>query len=481
MKSVIPLVGLNIAISACFALPSVLAANPSGLQAGAAAIDITPRRLPIVMSGSFGNRQAVGVHDPLHARALVLDDGATCIALVACDSLLLSRDIFDAAKAEASKITGIPAGHILMAATHTHSGPAAVPLAKIQPNPQYRAYLQQQLAAAVVLAKSRLRPAKIGWGVGQLAEQVHNRRWHVKKEAISPNPFGRVDERVRTNPPPGSDVLLHPAGPTDPDVACISVRTSDNRPLALLGSYALHYVGGVPAGQLSADYFGEFASQIAQRVEGDDAFVGMLFNGASGDINNINFVDPQRRSPPGEQIRRVSSNVADVALQAIEGVAYRDDMQISVETRNLSLGVRRPNDEELTRARAMLAAAADPDMLTRDEVYAYEAMQLACWPAREEAPLQVIRIGELGIVALPCEAFAEIGLEIKRRSPYKPTVVIGLANGYNGYLPTPEQHALGGYETWRCRWSYLEPAASEKIVDTVEAMCREMFSGKSSD
>ena len=81
--------------------------------------------------------------------------------------------------------------------------------------------------------------------------------------------------------------------------------------------------------------------------------------------------------------------------------------------------------------------------------------------------LQALRIGDLGICAVPCEVFVEIGLELRKKSPLKQTFTIELANGYNGYLPTPDQHKLGGYETWRARSSYLEPDASPKIVRTL--------------
>ena len=92
---------------------------------------------------------------------------------------------------------------------------------------------------------------------------------------------------------------------------------------------------------------------------------------------------------------------------------------------------------------------------------------LAKYPDTVKATIQAIRVGELGIVAIPCEVFTEIGLEIKAKSPLKPTFTIELANGYNGYLPTPAQHALGGYETWRARSSYLDVNASEAITKTV--------------
>ena len=72
--------------------------------------------------------------------------------------------------------------------------------------------------------------------------------------------------------------------------------------------------------------------------------------------------------------------------------------------------------------------------------------------------------------AIPCEVFTEIGLEIKKASPLPNTFTIELANGYNGYLPTPAQHALGGYETWRARSSYLEEDASPKVVTAVKEL-----------
>jgi len=102
-----------------------------------------------------------------------------------------------------------------------------------------------------------------------------------------------------------------------------------------------------------------------------------------------------------------------------------------------------------------------------NEVYARETIRFSEAEPSVQLKLQTISIGELAIVAIPCEVFAGIGLEIKRRSPFPATFVIGLANGYNGYLPSPQQHALGGYETWRSSWSYLETEASIRITDSV--------------
>ena len=108
------------------------------------------------------------------------------------------------------------------------------------------------------------------------------------------------------------------------------------------------------------------------------------------------------------------------------------------------------------------------------EVYARETLLMAKYPPKVPVILQAIRIGELGIVANPCETFVEIGLSIKQKSPLRPTFTLSLANGYNGYLPTPEHHALGGYETWRARSSYLEVGASPKIVEAWLALLKDV-------
>jgi hypothetical protein len=141
------------------------------------------------------------------------------------------------------------------------------------------------------------------------------------------------------------------------------------------------------------------------------------------------------------------------------------------ETR-LTLGRRLPPKADVGRAKAILAASREANLTKLEQVYARETVLMENWPKDIEIVLQAIRIGELGIAAIPCEVFVEIGLELKKRSPLKPTFTIELANGYAGYLPTEAQHALGGYETWRARSSFLEEKAAGKIQDKVLELLR---------
>ena len=143
---------------------------------------------------------------------------------------------------------------------------------------------------------------------------------------------------------------------------------------------------------------------------------------------------------------------------------YQDWAPLRMEQKEVRLAVRRPGGEDLARAEAILAKAKGRELRGLPEIYARETMFIKDYPDEVPLILQAIRIGDLGIAAVPCEVFAEIGLEIKSRSPLKPTFAIELANGCNGYLPTPPQHKLGGYETWRARSSYLEVDASVKIT-----------------
>jgi len=136
---------------------------------------------------------------------------------------------------------------------------------------------------------------------------------------------------------------------------------------------------------------------------------------------------------------------------------------LSVATSELSLSIRKPDAERLRWANTILDSPESQGPHRWSRIYAREALHLSRYPNQLDIPLQAIRIGEIGIAAAPCEVFAETGLAIKRTSPLRHTMVIELANGYTGYLPTRQQHEWGGYETWPARSSLLEVMAESKI------------------
>jgi hypothetical protein len=294
---------------------------------------------------------------------------------------------------------------------------------------------------------------------------------------MQPNPFGKLDA-VKMNPPSSPDILDHPAGPTDPDVDVLFVQDAKRKPLALFANYALHYVGGSPKGEISADYFGEFARVFPSRVGAGADFVAMMSNGASGDINNIpfNVVRPPRE--PFEQIRIVAQKVADTAWLAFRKIDdYRSDVHLAMLQRTVALKYRRPNEEQLAEARAILAVK-DPaavELLPR-LAQNYARNTVASAERAEDTlnvTLQVIRIGDVAVCGIPFETFVEMGLDLKKRSPFSKTLVIGLANGRHGYLPTFAQHPLGGYETW-LGTNVVQEDASVILTDALLEMLSEL-------
>jgi hypothetical protein len=460
----------------CLLVAFAAAPQPGPLRAGVATSVITPR-LGTSINGGMRDRRAAHIHDELHARCLVLDNGQERIALAVCDSCMIPRAVIDAAKAEAQERTGIPADHMLVCATHTHSAPTASPVFQSDPDPAYTRFLAGRIADGIRRAHNNLAPARLGWAVGTEPTCVFNRRWHMKPGTIPPDPFGGRTDRVKMNPPAGSANLLEPAGPTDPDVPVIALQRADGTPLALLATYSLHYVGGTGAGHISADYFGMFCDRMQHLIGADrldPPFVAMLTNGTSADINNINFRKKRTRVPPYAQMRAVAHTVAGAAHRAYRTITYRDRIPLAVRQRTLKLGVRRPTEAELERARAILARAEGPVLRSLEEVYARETVLLAEYPPAVELVLQTLRIGDVAICAIPCEVFVEIGRELRRRGPLSYTYTVQLANGYNGYLPTVEQHRLGGYETWRARSSYLEVEAAPRITAALGAMLDEL-------
>jgi neutral/alkaline ceramidase-like enzyme len=439
------------------------------LRAGAAKSNMT---LPLGANNGgviLRGGPAKYVHDELHARCLVLDDDATQLAFVVCDLRMISRNLVDRAKELAAAALGWPSDHMLVAATHTHAAPGLVNIQQGAIDRWYADFVVLRISDAIRRAAAQLAPARVGWGSIRKPEHVFNRRWKVNPNEAPPNPFGDRSDAVVTNPT-RSQIVVEPAGPVDPELSVLSVQHADGRPLAVLANYGLHYVGGYTPGSVSADYFAVFADRVGQLLgeeTGGAPFVGMMSNGASGDVNNVNHFQPAERSPPWQKMQTVAEDLAHTAARLCRDIQYRDAVTLAAKTRELELSVRRPNADRLRWAREMVAGIQDRDKLTRPQVYAEEAIALAEGPERVSAPLQAVRIGELTIAAASCEVFAETGLQIKERSTSKSTFLIELANGFNGYLPTPEQHAWGGYETWPARSSYLEVDAAPKIRDGV--------------
>ena len=442
-------------------------------RAGAAASNITPRLgLPIV--GNFTRPVGSHVHDELHAKCVVLDDGQTKLALVIVDTIGIRREVCDTVKERIEEATGIPSQNVLMAGTHTHSS-VRIRLVDEEKPTEYSTFVAKRIVDGVCRALGNLEPARIGRGSAQVPDQVFSRRYFMKPGTPVPNPFGGVDQ-VKMNPGRGNPNILKAAGPTDPEIAFLSIQAADGRPIAILANYSLHYVGPAAGAVYSADYFGVFGDRIQQLLGADrldPPFVGIMSNGTSADINNINWPNKAvKKWGPYEKMNQVAEVCAQAVYKAHQDVKFCDNVTLAAVTEELTLGVRKPTAEQIAYAKEILAKPEDAKRYYKHE-RSYAGRVQSALKSEDEITivLQALRIGDWGVCAIPFEVFAEIGLELKAESPLGPTFVVSHANGSTGYLPTAAQHKLGGYETW-LGTNRVEFEAASKIADRLLAMLK---------
>src|SRR5690625_192539 len=342
-------VALNIVlVLICRASPNWLdAQNERIFRAGASESNITPwLGLPIV--GNWGTPLANHIHDDLFSKCLVLDDGKTRLVYVLIDNVGVPQWVYDKAKDVLFEKTGIPKEQVLMAAVHNHSAVSAGGQGRKrkgysvnEPLDDYQKFLISRIVDGVLVAINRLEPAKIGWGSVDVPQFLFNRRYFMKEPVI--NPFGGKD-LVQMNPRAKDPNIEKPAGPIDPEVAFISVQSIDERPIAALANYSLHYVGGVPRGHISGDYFAVFADRIQELLGADrqdPPFVGIMSNGTSGDVNNVDFIGNPPGHKPYEKMRIVANDVAEEVLRVYKGIEHQDHVELAAVQSELPLKIRR--------------------------------------------------------------------------------------------------------------------------------------------
>jgi putative membrane-bound dehydrogenase-like protein len=435
-------------------------------RAGAHAVDISPTGFPVRVNAMFTERSADKVTDPLFAKALALDDGTTRLVICVVDTCMMPRDLIDRAKAEASKATGVPVERMLVSATHTHSAPSAMGCLGSRVDPGYAAFLPGRISAAIIGAVERLAPARIGWAQAEDWEHTFNRRWIRRPDRMLTDPFGERNVRAHMHPGHESPDAVGPSGPVDPQLSVLAVQRADGKPLALLANYSQHYYGSP---LLSSDYYGRFARHIATLLGADDSFVGIMSQGTSGDQMWMDYGALKNEIGYDAYAKAIAERVAAM----VKPMTWHESAPLQMAERKLELGYRVPDGKRLAWAREMAAKLGDKLPQAQPEIYALEAIHLHERP-RTELRIQALRIGDLGIAALPNEVFAITGLKLKRHSPFPATFNIELANGAEGYIPPPEQHRLGGYTTWAARTAGLETNAEPRIVETALALLEDV-------
>ena len=438
-------------------IPAMPAA--ASLRAGAARVDVTPTHFPVISNCMFLERMAEKAYAPLYAKALVLEDSGTRLAIVVVDSCMMPRELIDRAKDMARAKTGIPAERMLVSATHTHSAPASMGCLGSDAQADYAELLPGKIAEAIDRAAARLAPAKAGSASLDDYEHTHCRRWIFRPDKMRSDPFGNLNVRANMHPGYQNPDAIAPSGPVDPGLSVLSVQTLEGKPLAVLANYSQHYFGS-PI--LHPDYFGVFSEKIAALIGAGEGFVAMMSQGTSGDQMWMDYGKPRSDIT----LDQYAEGVTTRAMEAYRKIQYRDKLKLAMAETRLTLGRRVPDSRRLEWAKDLLAKMNGAKPRNQQEVYAREQLFLHDEPSRE-LKLQALRIGDLGIAAIPNEVFAITGLSIKARSPLAGTFVVELANGAEGYIPPPAQHRLGGYTTWPARTAALETDAEPKIAEAI--------------
>ncbi len=450
---------------------AVLGSDPAWLRgefrAGAAVVDVTPTKLPVLVNGGMLSRSLDKVNTPVRARAVALSDGRTTVVIVVVDSCMMPRPLLDEVKALAGQRTGIPPDRMLISATHTHSAPACVGCLGTDADPDYVPLLREKLVQVIAAAAARMEPARVGFGRADAAEFTALRRWIRRPDRIAEDPFGNPTVRANMHAGRNWDDVTGESGPEDPELSLISFQALDGRPLAVLANFSMHYFGDR---DISADYFGLFCEGLKARLAPESEFVGLLSHGCSGDIWRRDYTKPESEWNATQTIQEYTDGLLEIALATCAGIKHQADVDLAMAERRMTLKYRVPDKQRLEWAQRIVSEMGDRIPQNQREVYARE--QLILHERQEtEIVVQALRIGEIAITTTPCETYAITGLKIKAASPLAQTMVIELANGGDGYIPPPEQHLFGGYNTWPARSAGLEVTAEPRIT----AACIELL------
>jgi neutral ceramidase len=434
--------------------------------AGAAKVDITPS-LGTIVGVDFLNHYARFIHDPLHVKTLVFKQNDLITAIIVVDICIMATDDMDDIKLKIQTETGINPQNILLASNHNHASGAVISLLGGSADTAYRNKLPALIVASVQLAKIKLKPARIAADSILAPEFVVCRRYLMQDGFEAKNPVTRGLDTVKTNPFGAESQIIGRAAVPDPELYFLAIKDLDDKWIALLGNYSLHYAADWPDDSITADYFGEFALHLQQKLNATDDFIGIMSNGTSGDINIWDFMNPDRL--PKENYAKsklIGETLAQRVVEKIPHLQWQNNPPMAMENTDIELSTRKPSASELALAtQSFIENDFDNLSLKKDmtqRIYDREQILLNEYPDTISLPVQALKIGDLVMGALPGEFFAETGLSLKKdiKSKY---FSICLANAYGGYIPPAHEIVRGGYETWRARSSFMAMDAEAKI------------------
>jgi len=420
------------------------------------------------MSGYFRERPSTGTSNPLRAKAVVLRQGGESAALVSCDIIGLSPDVSSRARKRASKETGIPAENILIAATHSHTGPLYFgalrkhfhdqAIAKHGSDPyektNYPSRLARQIAKAIARANAAAKPIRLEAGSAEQQGLAFNRRFHMRNGTVRFNPGVLNPDIVRV------------AGPIDPEVGIVFLRQADTgNNIAALINFALHLdtVGG---SMYAADY-PFYVEQALRKQYGKDLTL-LYGTGTCGDINHIDVTKRERLKTD-----YIGKTLAETVLAKSESLKAIAEPSLAVRSEIVEVPLQRYGPERIAWAHENIKKVGTKELSFLEQVEAYKILAIEMRGSRTiRLEVQVFRLSrDVAVVGLPGEVFVDLGLAIKKASPFERTLVIELCQDAPGYIPTEKAFAEGSYETVNSR---IAPGGGERMAEAAIRLLKEL-------
>ncbi|MGQ9621407.1 MAG: hypothetical protein ACUVTX_10555 [Bacteroidales bacterium] len=452
------------------------------MSAGFAELDITPE-LGMEQPGGYSKSYHRTVHDPCKVRAVVIDDGKKRVAIVGVDAISIPRQLTESVRKQVAERCGIGPEAILLGASHTHSGGPLdgtfpgeydhaddlVKTLAYEKSPavdmKYYVHVEKQLVESICEAdKSRV---EVCMGVGKGFENsvAFNRRFKMKNGV------------TYTHPRQGNPDILEVAGPIDPDVGVIGVWNREGKCIGCIVNYACHATCN--PGGISANWI-YYMEQTIRGAMGPDCIVVFL-QGASGDVTQVDNLNPYLNLAGEASTRFVGAKIGAEAVKVLLSIPQGIMAPVDAKVKMIELE-RRKLDPERVKKCIEIVKKQPKEVGETEWIFAKEIVMLDAIIKKEpkvSAEIQVIQIGPAVFVSNPAEFFCQLGLDIKKQSPFKYTFPVELANGCIGYVPTEAAFGPGGggYETRLTAYSNLIPQAGNKIVNTSVELIKQLKPG----
>jgi hypothetical protein len=437
------------AICSPLAGPGSVRAASTGLSVGAAAVSIEADD-SMVIGGSIHAGKASGQEGELRAVAVVIArPGSDPLAIVACEVLMINRDMLDPVAEEIERDLGIPRHNLLVNCTHTHHAPSTCTVHGYERDMVFCRRVQRAIVDAVRAAKAKLsgETDRLFFRLGEESSVGQNSRL-----LLSDNTIFWIGPR---------EDVVRPTGPFDPELPVLAFRGPGNELRGLIFNHSTHTIGTRASGKRSPSFYGLAAQELEPELGGTVCFL----EGASGSTHRLGL-------DTDESIIRIKNAVRD----ALDLAQPRSVDRLAGQRRPFTFKVRHfdeAREDEAVTAYCLKRAAERADGII--EVFRKQRAVLSPQQGEQRTTwIQALLIGDIAIVGVPAEFFTVLGQDIKRRSPFRYTYVAELANDWIGYLPDRKAHELGGYQTWTGLHSYAEPGTGEAMVDAVIALLNEM-------